>query len=402
MKPIPFIEKLNLVHYRSIRSQEILFDNPTVFVGRNSSGKSNILDSLAFLADCMRMPLTAAFEFRGGRTRVMHASLDAAISGFYLQLQIDVRLGRGSHERGQYSLSIGSSTDGVFVSQEKCNIATKDNRKFWFNRTRSEFESNFGSVLPQLDEKALLLPIIGGLKQVTPLFAALAGLQVFAFDPGAIREGVESDDGRTLYSNGANVANVLDRLASKDEFILQRVAELLSPIVPGISEVSVTTTGDKKYLSIGQLSRSSKLQGRVFHPLSAMSDGTLRVLALIVAVLQQPSPTLMAFEEPESTIHPGALTTVSELIHAAARRSQIIVSTHSPDFLDSEWIDDDNIRMVTWNDGCTSVAKLGKTSVAAIRQHLMSPGELLRANALDAASPDPSEHNPELSEATIA
>ena len=50
-----------------------------------------------------------------------------------------------------------------------------------------------------------------------------------------------------------------------------------------------------------------------------MSDGTLRSLGLIMAVFQKPSPSLLVIEEPEATIHPGALGAVLDLIRKASR-----------------------------------------------------------------------------------
>src|SRR5271165_538806 len=62
----PVIERLILKRFRSIPSETIEFDNPTFLVGRNGSGKSNIVDALAFLAEAMIAPLQAVFDKRGG------------------------------------------------------------------------------------------------------------------------------------------------------------------------------------------------------------------------------------------------------------------------------------------------------------------------------------------------
>jgi AAA15 family ATPase/GTPase len=176
----------------------------------------------------------------------------------------------------------------------------------------------------------------------------------------------------------------MDRLVRKDPSISQRVVELLEPIVPSIDQVGVITRGDRKTVMFSQISNSNGRPANILFEAAAMSDGTLRMLAMIIATLQKPAPALMAFEEPEATIHPGALTAVSELIRAASRKSQIVLSTHSPDLLDSKWVSDKNIRLVFWGEGATGVSLLGAMPVSAIRSHLMSVGELLRANTLDA------------------
>jgi predicted ATPase len=116
----------------------------------------------------------------------------------------------------------------------------------------------------------------------------------------------------------------------------------------------------------------------------SISDGTLRVLGMVTALVQQPTPSLILIEEPEATIHPGAMGTIQNLIQIGAERSQVIVTTHSPELLDAKWIEERHLRVVWWENGATFVYPLGAGAVSALQQHLMSPGELFRVNALDA------------------
>ena len=113
------------------------------------------------------------------------------------------------------------------------------------------------------------------------------------------------------------------------------------------------------------------------------SDGTLMILALIVAALQENIPPFIAIEEPETGLHPGALETIAEIIELAATRTQIVVTTHSPDLLNAKWIKPENIRVVSWEEGETSISQLGVAPVKMLQEHLMGAGELMRANALD-------------------
>jgi len=115
----------------------------------------------------------------------------------------------------------------------------------------------------------------------------------------------------------------------------------------------------------------------------SMSDGTLRAVGLLTAVYQNPAPSVLAVEEPEATIHPGALGAVLDLLRHASRGMQVIVSTHSPEVLDEEWIQDNHLRIVDWQEGATRVAPVSEASRRALQEHLMGAGELLRSNALD-------------------
>jgi len=119
-----------------------------------------------------------------------------------------------------------------------------------------------------------------------------------------------------------------------------------------------------------------------------MSDETLRALGILAAVYQRSAPSLIAIEEPETTIYPGALGVILDMLHQASSRTQVIVTTHSPDVLDADWLEEQHIRIVTWQDGATRVMPLSTGSREALREHLMSAGELLRSNALQGIPPE--------------
>ena len=103
-----------------------------------------------------------------------------------------------------------------------------------------------------------------------------------------------------------------------------------------------------------------------------------------MAVFQKPSPSLLVIEEPEATIHPGALGAVLDLIRKATKTMQVVVTTHSPELLDAKWITDANLRIVSWQEGASHLLPPSEATRQAMRQHLMGAGELLRSNALQA------------------
>ena len=177
------------------------------------------------------------------------------------------------------------------------------------------------------------------------------------------------------------MASVLREIRDRDPDDLQRICELLEAIVPTIKRVDVKDYGSKLALEFTQRwdegPRSLTLEA------SSMSDGTLRALGLLAAVYQRSTPSLIAIEEPEATIHPGAIGVILDVLRFASDRTQLIVTTHSPEVLDAEWLEDRHIRIVTWEDGATRVTPLSVGSREALREHLMSAGELFRSNALD-------------------
>ena len=122
-----------------------------------------------------------------------------------------------------------------------------------------------------------------------------------------------------------------------------------------------------------------------------MSDGTLRALGILVALLQ-PSDgqahrvPLVGVEEPEIALHPAAARVLRDSIRDACRRTQVLVTSHSPDLLDDKDISDTEILPVVAEQGETRIAPLDEAGRSAIKDRLYTPGELLR---LDQLRPEP-------------
>src|SRR4029078_3806162 len=108
-----------------------------------------------------------------------------------------------------------------------------------------------------------------------------------------------------------------------------------------------------------------------------------RLLGLLLAIYQPQRPSLAAIEEPEATVHPAVAELVLQVLLDAAEDRQVLITTHSPDILDAKELSDDQIRVVTMAHGRTSIGPLAQASRQAIREHLYTPGELLRSNELN-------------------
>ncbi len=85
------------------------------------------------------------------------------------------------------------------------------------------------------------------------------------------------------------------------------------------------------------------------------------------------------------TVHPGALAVWADLLNEATRRSQVIVTTHSPDLIDrvTDCRAVESLRIVELVDGVTTVGQVSRSQVEAVSQHLFAPGELHRMGELE-------------------
>jgi predicted ATPase len=382
----PVIRKLIIQGFRSFRSEVVEFDNPTFLVGCNGSGKSNLLDALAFLSEAMMQGLPQILSQRGGGRVVCHGPSKPSLSGESRTMAIGVVLGAiaGEIAAARYTFEIevlGHSQSSFFVRKERCWIEDRDKKRSFFDRAgNASFHSNVDGLKPQIIPERLALPLVAGDVRFAPVFQALAGLRAYSIKPDKLREWQLPDSGRVLRADGSNVASVLREIADHDLDDLQRICELMEAIVPAIRRVDIKEYGSKLVIEFTQ--RWDSGPGALTLEASSMSDGTLRALGLLAAIYQGQAPSVLAIEEPELTIHPGALGVIVDVLRFASERTQVIVTTHSPEVLDADWLEDRHIRIVTWQDGATRVMPLSVGSRDALREHLMSAGELLRSNAL--------------------
>jgi predicted ATPase len=373
------VQTLILKRFRSIPSECVHFDNPTFLVGRNGSGKSNVGDAFDFMAEAMTAPLQAVFDKRGGISVVRNRT---AGGSYPPNLGLGVVFGRINREviRARYAFEVRALKNyGLQVFREQCVVYGPENQRHFFDRIKGRFRSNVEGIRPALDPPSLALPVVAGEARFAPVLRTLAAMHTYAIDPGKLREMQDPDSGLSLRSDGSNVASVLKEIRRQAPEDITRIGELLASIVPNTTRVKPINHGNKLSLKFTQ--EWGERKGLNFEALS-MSDGTLRSLGLLAAVFQRPTPTLIVIEEPELTMHPGALGAILDLIRHAARKMQVIVTTHSPDVLDAEWLQDRHIRIVSWHEGATRLTPLSSGSREALQEHLMSAGELLRSNAL--------------------
>jgi predicted ATPase len=401
----PVVRSLILKHFRSVPSGRIDFDNPTFMVGRNGSGKSNIADAFAFLAEAMVSPLHEVLDRRGGIASLLHktpnknfpANLGIAIECDYgetLKIGIENFESLSSDELKRtisiirYAFEIKPLPEYRFqVDREQCICTRFDGSKAWFDRRGATLRTNVGpsagGKLNLFVAENLALPIMGSIGAFSPVLLVLRDMRVYSIEPSRLREMQAPDSGASLRRDGTNAASVLEEIKRRRPQDVPRIEQFLSAIVPGISSVSIRHHGQKLTLEFVQKwDETKQLTFEAFN----MSDGTLRAFALLLAVFQRETPSLILVEEPEASLHPAATGAVLDLLRHASKQMQVIVSTHSPEILDAKWIEDRHLRVVTWEKGATAVSKISEMSRKALQQHLMGAGELLRSEALEAGS----------------
>jgi predicted ATPase len=395
---MPLLKQVQLLNFKSFEKTKVNLLPFTVLVGPNGAGKSNFVDALRFVKECLTNSLSLAVQNRGGISTVLRRSVERAIiqeptiehplklsgtgqTDFGFRLTIEL----GSDSIADFSFEISTKKEGAFfVKRERCVVTKGESLKHCYEVVNGKFKKEVVGIRPKIKPDHLALTVISAVEEFSPVYDFLSSMQFYSFMPDRIRQLQDKDYGKVLKPDGSNAAAVLREIQNKKKDDYERIVRLLSLIAPSIIKVEYIPIGQKETISFKQdISDTTPIS---FEAIS-MSDGTLRALGILLAVYQASSPSLIAIEEPESTIHPAALEVLVDILFSGAACSQILLTTHSPELLDDKDISLSNILVVSFKHGQTEIHPIGELSRKAYLSHLATLGELLTAGELEIDAP---------------
>jgi len=317
-----------------------------------------------------------ALHSRGGINEVRRRSKGHPT---HFGIRLDMNLPAGGS--GIYAFQIGAlSAGGYVVQEEKCRVFSPRalTKEAHYHVETGKVVSASQPMQAAIEPDRLYLGAISALAEFRPLYDALSRMGFYSLSPDRMRDLQDPDVGEVLRRDGGNIASVLGRL---DGSAKARVEEYLGAVVPGVKGVDVKRLGPKETLEFRQDVRGDHAPWRFLA--ANMSDGTLRVLGILVALFQavprpqRPIP-LIGVEEPELALHPAATNALADAILEGRYRTQVVITSHSPDLLDNPDIGSDSILAVVSEKGQTIVGPVDDASRTTLREGLFTTGELLR------------------------
>ncbi len=374
--------RLELTNFLSYRHAVLELGNFTALVGPNASGKSNAVAAIKLLREIPIYGLPTAIARRGGFDQLRHRSGGRPYDpGLAIEFKVDSKL-----PVSRYELRLGARAGKRYeIKQESADIYTREGH-FTFSQARGKAEVHDewrdrafqGAQLPEgfrvaPGQSAAALGIsYGGYT----LASFLESLQAVEISPSRVADLQDPASTREFEPDGSNTASFFELMSSHKK---QELIDELSAIVPGLSNIEPRRLADKVTLAFYQ---GAAGKPREFLA-KQMSDGTLRAFSILLALLQPRQPSLTVIEEPEIAIHLGALRTLVDILRQHSERSQVLITTHSADIVDS--LDVDSLRVVWSDNGASRVAPVAAHTREPIRKGLITPGELLRSDSLDPA-----------------
>ena len=374
MKDSTFITRVILKNYKSIAACDVRLGPLMFLVGPNGAGKSNFLDALRFVADSLNSSLDHALRSRGGINDVRRRSRGHP-NHFSIRLEFTLPEGITGH----YTFRIGCRPHGGYAVQtEECRVQEE-----YFRVDKGTVTKTSMQVAPAAAPDRLYLVNASGLPEFRKVYDALSRMGFYNLNLDKIRELQTPDLGDILKNDGSNLTSVLRQLPLS---VKQNVEEYLALVVRGVRGVEVKKIGAKETLAFRQDTAGAKHPWRFLA--NNMSDGTLHILGTLVALLQEnhdaqkPVP-LIGIEEPEIALHPLAAGVLLCSLLQAANKTQVLITSHSPDLLNNKDLGVESILAVEAREGNTSIGPVDEVSRSVVQDRLFTIGELLSIDQLE-------------------
>lgn len=358
------IVKVNLANWKSFESAELYIDALTVLIGTNASGKSNALDALEFLNRASSgLGLTACLagdaifdSMRGGvewavrnqgstfRIGVVVDGDDSTDYEYNIEVLIlDNRCEVHNEEliRRKYRLKNGrkDKVSGEIYLFRTDQPAHRDPtlKALLYNKARGSARqlSRASSALSQLSSQATRQEISEGLTIVTNALR-----EIFILDPipSHMRDYAPLSD--TLEADANNLAGVIAALSDARRKEVEAIFTSYLSKLPERDIRQVYTEKVGRFESDAMLyCEEGWLKSRPTTTVDArgMSDGTLRFLAILTALLTRPERSLLVIEEVDNGLHPSRSYVLLDMLRkiGAERSVDVVVTTHNPALLDA-------------------------------------------------------------------
>ena len=326
-----FLKNVHIKNYLSLRDVTLQLKPLTVLVGPNASGKSNVLEALDLLNMMTSAKNPPPAKYIQDR---LWAGKENNIT-FELQAKVESTL-------AEYKLELSDKSDNSFVVEELLLKGKKTAQVISIANGEGmvwDEESSNNNTKYKSNKLALQSAGDYGNKPITrSLNDFIKGWKFYDFQPGRMQGGVArlseiliggSDslsESPKLDSSGSTLPDLLSYWYENDSERFNNVSESLercTNIKIDLCEID----GDH------QLCLSEGYE-KPF-PLKRASDGTLRLVAYYILLNEPELPSLIAIEEPERNLHPGALSDIANVLEQIAQYSQVIITTHSSQLLDA-------------------------------------------------------------------
>jgi len=340
------LNAVTVAGYRSLRQISFPVDRLSVFVGANGVGKTNLYRGLQIIQSAAAGSLARELAIEGGMASVISAGIQRKDQQG--QVNISASFGSDGETSYSYDISIGFPPREAFAAFASEPLVKAESLFLHTGRRKVALLERKGPALwmrneegvrEQLNDDLMFSETALGTVEDPSRFSDLYWLRRTLLDwrfYHGFRTDMDSPLRRpclaittpTLASDGSNLAAVFATLVH----IREDTTELDRAIEDAFPGAQLVVPQPDRHATFGMI--FADYPKRVFE-LEELSDGTLRYLALVGALLAYRLPKFVALNEPETSLHPDLLDPLARLIVEASKHSQIWLVTHSEQLADA-------------------------------------------------------------------
>jgi AAA domain, putative AbiEii toxin, Type IV TA system/AAA domain len=359
------VRRVAIQNVGSIANASFELENDvTVLVGVNGSGKTSLMKALSLPGRIAVEGMEATLRATGG-FRTLHGIGPATPITVRLDFTIENLV-------GHYEMTIDADAAGVAFTSESMSLGPE------YHLSRRD--------LGRPNDQISILDI-ADFDWSRRVRNFVRGVQVYWGNLVALTEAVLSAEaGERMDVCSYNWPETVKRILASERANDFRRA--MRHFTGDISDIRFQDVGGNTYAEAFRLHPNGTVshlgETGIWLSLSHLSEGTVRTLDLLTALMQDSDMSVIAFEHPEDGIHPGMASLLVDYAQETAVQSQVILSTHSPDVL--HLVEPRSIRVVEKRDGFTSVGPLETNQIELVEDGLFGLDELLRIEGLRPAS----------------
>ena len=368
-----------ITNWRNFAHIEFDLSSRLFVVGPNSSGKTNLLGALRFLGDIGRRGLVAASEDLGGPDRYFRSGADSAafVATFNdTQNSTEFALFLRLMSAGSESTKRGSDADQTFAFPMTDPLTGELNDRYLdVHQTITaggKKPTDEGESFPVEDEEA----------QRTRVRQTLAGIRYIHPNPKKMLERSDRYDP----DHGTGFFQHVGRFSDQQlDAVVDRIRPIMASVVPEIPNLSYQRMGLGTEVVFYSDTPVRGASGVYSH--EQFSEGTLRLLGMLFNLATLPRDTsVVLIEEPETFLQASVVRSLPSLLAEIAmnRDVQMVISTHSPELIDSELVLPSQVLMLRSENGETTGQLLSESNDPRIKA-VVSAG-LPKSQGIDAVN----------------
>ena len=363
------IQEIHIKGFKSIRDASIKLSALNVIVGANGAGKSNFIEIFKVLSVMVLKNLSTYILEHGGADAFLHnGAKETSTIETHFRFDSD-----NKNISNDYAFELKPTVEEQFLVSEL--------RRYGDTAWRSYGASSFESRLEDFRAEKSVDGLHNGVGHF--IYESIANWQVYHFHDttknAPMRRSSSIDDCKKLRGDAANIAAFLFNLKnrSSDSQFYNQIVNAIRVVLPFFDDFTLDKVkmGDEEKIKLSWKQKGSDYPMQAYH----LSDGSIRFICLAVALLQPCPPSTIVIDEPELGLHPEAIRVLASLVENAATRTQVIVATQSPLFLDHFSVND--IIIVRRKEGASIFERLDENDYTHWLEEY-SVGELWTKNVI--------------------